>query len=58
MVIIDKCQPVGLGEVVKQAVGQAQREKGNPYLKENLDHGKKTKLLVLSYFHSSFEMLF
>ena len=32
MVIVDESQAVGLGVVAYQATGQAQREKGNPYL--------------------------
>ncbi len=32
MVIVDESQAVGLGVVAYQAVGQAQREKGDPYL--------------------------
>ena len=34
MVIVDESQPVGLGVVAHQAIGQAQREKGDPYLNE------------------------
>ncbi len=32
MVIVDESQAVGLGVVAYQAAGQAQREKGDPYL--------------------------